>query len=564
MEVISVETDQLNLLAEGNDPYFVLRVPPELYRAVTPWRILHWALLSLLAGGFWWWLERRLSPRMHSPLLMVVVCSSVTVVGMLYISGRPIIGDGVENLSYALNLANEGVFSHQAGDDLQPTYRREVLPPLVTAAYLKLFFSSDRRAEMNFQGSYAQQVKYVNLAWIFLAFVALWRLSFRLSGSDAFAGFMVVVAAFGLFYERNLLDNLYTELPAAALLLLGSYFLLRSTQQDAQHLLWAGLAGLTLGLLALTKSVFFYVAPVGIVLLALAIWVSPLVRGGSARRAGGFLLIAALGYTMVVLPWILRNHFLLDTADPSGRSGIIYSRAVLNQMSHDEIFGHLFFYGPALYHRLVAGTALSEQPGDFQRGGRWERINRGPSDFLADDLEAARAGNPEDAISFHRRFIAERVALQRVYSTAGVDNLDVILEAGFRQRGLDMIRTEPLRHLWMSGVFAATGVWGFPKLDLPYVPAHMNRELVELVNGIALLAFLVVFGVALWRRDPRWLAVTLLPAGMIMFYALTSHYNARYTAPANPILLLMLGVLVFYAARKLMGLVSDSARKREQ
>jgi hypothetical protein len=345
MRVISVEADQLHLLAEGDDPYFVLRVPPELYRAVTPWRIMFWGLLSLLAGGTWWWIERRLSPGMRSPLLMLVVCSSVTVVGMLYISERPIIGDGVDNLSYALNLANEGVFSHQAGDELQSTYRREVLPPFVTATYLKLFFSSDQRAEINFQWLYAEKVKYVNLAWLFLALVALWRLSFRLSGSDSFAGFMVVVAAFLLFYERNILDNLYTELPAAALLLLGSYFFLRSTQ-DARPLRSAGLAGLTLGLLALTKSVFFYVAPVAMVLLALVIWVAPAVRGGSGRRAGGFLLMAALGYTMVVLPWVLRNHFLLDTTDPSGRSGIIYNRAVLNQMSQEEIFGHLFFMAP--------------------------------------------------------------------------------------------------------------------------------------------------------------------------------------------------------------------------
>lgn len=88
----------------------------------------------------------------------------------------------------------------------------------------------------------------------------------------------------------------------------------------------------------------------------------------------------------------------------------------------------------------------------------------------------------------------------------------------------------------MSGVFAWGGFWSVPNAELPRVPVHLQRPLLDLVNGG--MALVLIAGLLLGLRRPEWLLLLLLPALMLGFYALLTHHIARYSLPAQPVLLL--------------------------
>src|SRR5262249_18553078 len=119
-------------------------------------------------------------------------------------------------------------------------------------------------------------------------------------------GLLALVASNAVFFSQHA-DNLFTEIPASALILASSWcavrFVRRRTLSRAIGL------GVSLGALALTKAVFFYVG-VGLVALLL---IMDLRASASPLRA--FFRDARLSYAAIVLaflatlaPWVLRNY----------------------------------------------------------------------------------------------------------------------------------------------------------------------------------------------------------------------------------------------------------------
>ena len=422
--------------------------------------------------------------------------------------------------------------------------------PFVTGLYLKL--ASLGSAQWSFEQLRSSEksrfVKLSNLMWVFLGLLATWLLAHRLMQSHLAAMVVTIVVFWFTFHTAPLVDTLYTELPAAVLLLWTSYALLVAIQKSS--LLLFLLVGLLLGMLALTKAAFLYIGVVAIPLTGILLALSARVNQRSMLRASMLPSLAmAVGLTVILSPWIIRNHLLLGETEISQRASVIYGRAVMNQMSMEEIKGVFYLYGPYLYQRAVAGTTLADRGDDFERGGRWQRLNRGASSFALSDREAQYAGRPDKAVSFHRIIAAEGIAFRQKAEAFGDLDPSGATEDHFRDEGMRMILEQPGRHLLLSVPFFWKGFWSFPDVRIPFAPVHWQQEIVEIVNLLSGLALFGLFLVGVLRLRLEWVAVTLLPIGMLLLHAMFTHNIPRYSLPAHPLMILALTLGLFTASK---------------
>jgi hypothetical protein len=556
-------TEGVSFISEGNDPHFSLRIPSGIYSM--PWASswLRPILIFVSATIVWltgdWVYTRRhrnlgdysaslANSRLLRWTLITAACAALTYSASLQISDRPIRGDGVQNLAVAFNLAEHRVFSHLLEHPPSPTHYREPVPPTLTSAYLAIWsMAGGHFSPSTLIESQSRMVKHSNLFWVFLGLVGGWLIAHRLTGHHLSAGALTFILFYFTYHQPSLVDTLYTELPAMALLVWSTYLLMAAAETPSLTRFFA--AGIAIGLLALTKSVLLLVAPVALLLLAFTLLTQ---RGPARQRAvttASGALVAFIGMAVVVSPWALRNAYTLGVSETSGRSGIIYGRSVLNEIGKDEIKGVLYMYGPEIYRRMVAGTSFAEQAGDTQRGGRWQRLNRGPSDFFWDDRTAMHQGDSRRTISIHHTVIAEYVAKMRELEDRGDPHPALTAESYFRTKGLNRILANPGRHLAMSSLAFWRGLWSFPEVDLPGAPVRWQKSVLELLNLIAVTVLFVTLVIGLLRRNPGLVAVTVLPAGMLVAYALVSHNIPRYSVPAHPIMLLLLATAVLHAIR---------------
>jgi hypothetical protein len=212
------------------------------------------------------------------------------------------------------------------------------------------------------------------------------------------------------------IDDLLTELPAAAVLMWASLVLALAFTR--RKLAWFALAGLLLGIMALIKAAILYVF-VGIVgvWLAVNLW---------RRSAAGMLavgrevLILGVAFSCIVAPWMCRNLLEIGSFEISQRAGVVLMyRALHNLMTPGEYFGSFYAWAPPRLQPTV-GKMLGFTPADLQRNGRLQRLNDDlHSDFAADDLAAELAGRPDLAISFYWQARAQREQAEGLLAAQG-------------------------------------------------------------------------------------------------------------------------------------------------
>lgn len=147
----------------------------------------------------------------------------------------------------------------------------------------------------------------------------------------------------------------------------------------------------------------------------------------------------------------------------------------------------------------------------MQRGGRLQRLNRGPSDFVEADEQADLSGRPDLAISYYRTARAERVKLERELQIEAGSKADAEVDEIIKTRAMDIIKAHPIKHLAVTPAF----IWRGAAVVFPV-----------LILALALAA----------RRRRPDLFVFILPAfGIVMFYALLTHFLSRYAVPTVPV-----------------------------
>jgi hypothetical protein len=436
------------------------------------------------------------------------------------LSGAPIAKDGRQTLTMALNLQRHGVISLDADGEppFEPSMYREPLPVLTTALNLALIDSLIGHAHPS-EYAYGERARYVkmqNLAWATLLCCAtFWSVHlFTQSLLWSLAGAVLVTLKAPLV-DSGLtalgVDTLTSEIPAAAMLALGSALLVNTFRDGRQST--AVLAGACFGLLALIKAGFIYVfagvAGVAFLLLLFERRRRP-VHGGGVRLAHIVLFCAA--FSVTVLPWLIRNYLAIGSFALAERGGVVlYIRAVKDGMSWEEYRGSFYVWAPEGIRQAV-GNALGFSDSDLQRGGRLQRLNRRQSDFRQDDIAAEKAGRPERAISYYRKARAERVRLSALLNENGSKrNSGAEVDRILQEHAEDIILAQPHKHLAMTVPF----MWRGAAIIFPVLS--------------------VTLAYALTRRRREVLLFALPAFGIVMFYSLLSHFLPRYASPTAPI-----------------------------
>ena len=442
------------------------------------------------------------------------------------ISGARIEGDPAAYVQMSANLIRHGVISLDRAPPQRPSMYREPLPVFTTALAMALSDRVHGRADVSdyLQGERARQLKMQNVPWALLLCGATGWAVYLLTRSFGAAMVAAVLAHVPLYghWVCGTLDSLCTEPAAAGVLMLACAALTAAVTRQRQ-LAYLALAGAAFGALALIKAAFLYVFA-GLVIMLLATQLLPALRRQIGVSAAG-LLVLIVCFGAVLSPWLYRNWQRFGVLEISGRSGdVLMLRATKNDMTPVEYLGAFYVWAPKPVRPLV-GQVLGFGSQDLARGGRLQRLNRGDSDFHADDLAAERNGRPEDAISFHSRVRAERQRLRAQFIAAGHPHPEIATDEILQQRALEHIRSHPWRHLAATLPF----LWRGAALALPLL--------------------LCALGYGLWRRRYD-LVLFCLPAFLaVMFYGLLTHFIVRYGLPTWPVALGAATVLISIAYR---------------
>jgi hypothetical protein len=306
-----------------------------------------------------------------------------------------------------------------------------------------------------------------------------------------------------------------------------------------RKLAWFALAGLLLGILALIKAAILYVF-VGVVGVWLAI---NLLQKSRLLATGCELVILTAAFSCVVGPWMYRNLVEIGKLEISQRAGVVLMyRALHNLMTPGEYIGAFYAWAPPRLQPTV-GKILGFTPADLQRNGRLRRLNDDlHSDFAADDVSAEHAGRPDLAISFYWQARALRERAEGELAAEGRTDAESEIEADalLKRRALSVFREHPWRAL------ATT---------IPFVWRGSLRTFPILVIALC-------FALRYRRYD---LAAFALPAlGIVLEYALFTHFIPRYGEPADAVsIIVFLGLLTMiwqeYRARQSLQTVPASA-----
>lgn len=438
----------------------------------------------------------------------------------------------------AYNLRHHGVFSldtDRAPDALRPSRYREPLPILVLAGYMAALDPFFRDATLDtllkgkkpdrfkysnvfldallawddvslntlFKGEKANLLRYSNLLWAALLVWAMILTTRRLRIPAWAAALAILLAHFSL---QDSYHRFHTELPAAALITLASYLALLSLQE--RHLLHFFYAGLSFGLLILTKTSFLYIS------IALLVIYSVYARinakdSGQRRFAFSSTVLTIAGIALVIGPWMLRNQMLFGSPKLADRGGaVLMERAIKNGMTSAEYAGTLYAYAPLVLKKPIAAL-MGYRPEDLLAGGQFQRLQRFSN--RRSDRKAINEGRINDVVSYHNRAVGIMESKQTAFNAAGHPNPFGAADAELQNEATAMIKTNLLDHFAMILPFMWRGA--------PFM-------------GPFLLAALIYA----WRRRDAPLAAYILPSlGMICFYALFSHFIPRYAEPNAPI-----------------------------
>ena len=462
---------------------------------------------------------------------MLYLCGAILLALCLWwprhITEHQIESDAAANLQMSLNLAHHGIISLDSVAPFKPTNYREPVPVVVSAVAVGLLdaaLGKSPRAEAYFSGERARFVKLQNIFWMLLLMGGIYYACILFTGSRLIGLAGALAVNFRLPASPTGLlslgfDDLLSDFPAAALLVWGSALLAKGLQESRWSPMVA--AGLTFGMLALTKAAFLYVFAGVMVYLSVDFAIRS--RGRQDRsKSAVHLVLLALAFAVVVTPWMTRNYVYLDSFGIAGRGGgVLYLRAAKDQMTAEEYRGSFYVWAPPKLRPLV-GAVLGYSKADLQRNGRLQRIYREPdSDFHTDDIAAEAAGRPDQAITYYHKARAKRVALER--KLADSPSPSVAVDEAMKEEALSIIRANPLKHLAMTIPFLWRGAFTvFPIL-------------------------LIALSCALLTRRFEMSSFVVPAFGVVMFYGIFTHYTPRYSVPAVGVTIVAALVLVLHA-----------------
>ena len=455
-------------------------------------------------------------------VLFLIVTSIVDDISRLDFD--PIGGDATQNFYSAMNLSHHGIYSEQFPSvDVQPGFRREPVPNFILAGYLKVLsvlmpsFVVDGFLDVP-ELLYA--IKTINLFYAVVIMLGMWLLLRSILAPPVIADVTALPSVWCCqkYFIADEMNGLNTEMAVASFLLLLTYFLVKAYQ--TRLLFWVVVAGLGIGLLAMTKAIGAYLALLIIPLFAVII-------AQKRRHFLTILMALTLGFLLTVAPWVLRNQFVFGKpVIAQGGGDVLLIRAVFNTMTPLEYKGAFYAYSPDNLQELFSSHWLPFAPRDLECGGSLERLNR----KLPCDRVAFQEKRYDDVRSLYRR---GKHALPRLLGLSREER---------QSEGVRRIQSMPWSHLRVSIPLGWRGFWAFTDSD--WISVVINAS----AFGSLLLAPLFAFA----QRRVIWLIVSIVPWSYFLFYMSLTHFLPRYSEPLIPLALVVLGMLVIDSIASLL------------
>ena len=265
--------------------------------------------------------------------------------------------DGKQNYCVAANVYMYGVVGSGCGDGSasepapEASMRREPgLPALLALTFVLAPGDQDVRACASTSSDWCKTLRSHQRIVLLFPFLALIVLVFfacnDITGNRDLASAAALCAAFGTGLIESSLAFL-TEPLAAVLLLLVAWMLYRLAKRR-RPMVAGVVSGVALGLLALTKAVYFYFVPaLGLILLLALLF-------RSWRAAAGCGLVGVVIASLISGLWIYRNHERFGSNAIAGRDGNVMSiRAEFTTMTWPQYWSGYLAFTPKLGPRLV-------------------------------------------------------------------------------------------------------------------------------------------------------------------------------------------------------------------
>lgn len=430
--------------------------------------------------------------------------------------------DAIHYVKLAYHIADKGIYS---SDGIEYSYSREPLSSFIQAGYLKIFTPSSIHSELNKLLTGREnllRVNAINLIYLLAISLAMWWVGCMIFHSHFWSMLAIVITDMYLAFYANYLITINSEMLSILLLVLLTGSLIKFTQ--FKDLKWAIWTGVIMGLLVLTKAVFYYLLPFYLLGVLILMWN---LEAQSRKKILTNFLAICISYFLIIFPWMFRNHIHFDDFSIAERGGqVLLIRAIKNQMTEIEYKGGYYAYAPQAFNKLFLGKILDFKEYDLTYGGKLQRLNRG----LEEDQNSIQNNELDKLISYYQR--AHFIEIPKLFKEAS--RLNVLPEELLKSTAFKMIKSDFITHLKMSILFNWRGIW-------IYKGQHF---LVALANLFLFVSFYFVFAKSLIKRDMVGLTLCLLTIYYILFHSFLTHYIPRYSVILLPILSLASVLLV--------------------
>lgn len=426
---------------------------------------------------------------------------------------KSLLKDSGEYAELSYHLAFNNTFSY---DGKTPTNFREPLNSFLNVVNIKLFTNIDESMaleKVKSQPDLVTQLTQINIFFLILLFLGIWWLVFLLTNSHAW---VVPTSFMPLVYfsiDTTYLKSLNSDLPSIVILVLAISLLLSFYRKPS--ILNSIFLAFTLALLIYSKGVFYYLVPVYIVLIVIVILYKDY-QSDKYYKIKLLLLSLILSY-MLIIPWQIRNYFLLSDFSLTKRGGVVLLiRAEMNEMNEEEHNGMFYFFAPEILKNLFFERFLGYKKEDCLDGGKLQRLNRD----LINDYKAIEEKDYQKCISFLRRTMY--VSVPNYQNEA--EKLNIDSDSYIKKIALNSIKDEWYSHLKMSIPFAWKGLWFYKGNSLAFV----------LLIGFSYLTFIIIFmwSIIFWKIE--YLIFLTFPMIVFVFHVFFTHNIPRYILPIVP------------------------------
>ncbi len=397
--------------------------------------------------------------------------------------------DGRQNIGAAYNIAQYGVFSYLDADDgkVMPTHHREPVYSFLLAGVMRIAMDWHEGIK---QACFLEQetictpaYKTIKMLHVLIALLIALSTYFIAQSflKNAILSLTAAAAVGFVFCTSHFVNRFYTDHLAALFLLLHSYFLAVLVRDKKW---WMGcLCGLLLGLLVLTKAVFFYwliLLSVGLPLLTLfkpVLW--------QKKWIGSFVLLLLVSW-LAVGAWMTRNAVQVGDFSVSKRAGeLLAIRAEFTTMSWEDYFLGLIYFNPVL-KRLSSSFIDEERYTNFYRNNpegyyRRSKLGLGATEqwMVETGLVITDENKQRAAVTVIKNNLTMQIALVPFFAQRGIFikryafsfflflGLFITTIIGIKRRNVMLIFTLPA---WYSYFMHAGLTHYIPRYSEPLLP----------------------------------------------------------------------------------------------